>query len=322
MERRKKISRGIALFVLFLVVVTMVSADMGPRPVTIYTPAGQVKVLTAHFSVQEVLAAAGIIPDGDNERVYPGLEEVCVDNIVITRSLEVTLLADGREWQVATWAGTVAGLLAELGLEREGDLLSCPPEQELTQGLRVELVRLETELIQEEVSIPANTVYQDDATLAQGKSKVKTPALAGKKLVVREVIRRDGREVTRRLVGETILQAPVTGIVLRGTKTISRSAGSEAIEGLASYYGAELHGRKTASGVPFDMNALTAAHKTLPFGTRVKVTFLATGKSVIVEINDRGPFIPGRIIDLSAAAAKVIGLYAAGVGKVRLEIIQ
>ena len=91
--------------------------------------------------------------------------------------------------------------------------------------------------------------------------------------------------------------------------------------GYASWYGPRFHGRRTASGEIYDMNALTAAHKTLPFGTLVRVTNLQNGKSVVVRINDRGPYVKGRIIDLSAAAAKKIGLDKSGVAKVKLEII-
>lgn len=90
--------------------------------------------------------------------------------------------------------------------------------------------------------------------------------------------------------------------------------------GIASFYGKEFHGRKTASGETFDMNAVTAAHRTLPFGTQVRVTHLDSGRSVTVRINDRGPFVKGRIIDLSQAAARAIGLD--GVGQVRLEVLQ
>ncbi|MGB4680940.1 MAG: septal ring lytic transglycosylase RlpA family protein [Firmicutes bacterium] len=94
-------------------------------------------------------------------------------------------------------------------------------------------------------------------------------------------------------------------------------------QGLASWYGGEdgLHGARTASGERFDPNAFTAAHPTLPFGTKVRVTFLKTGRSVEVRINDRGPFVPGRIIDLSRAAAEKIGLLPYGVGTVRLEVL-
>jgi rare lipoprotein A len=95
---------------------------------------------------------------------------------------------------------------------------------------------------------------------------------------------------------------------------------AKVIEGQASYYSDKLDGNKTASGEPYKKNKLTAAHRTLPFGTKVKVTYLKTGKSVEVVINDRGPHSKGRIIDLSGAAAKKIGLKEDGHGKVKLEI--
>ncbi len=95
------------------------------------------------------------------------------------------------------------------------------------------------------------------------------------------------------------------------------------MQGLASWYGGDdgLQGALTASGEIFDQSAFTAAHRTLPFGTRVRVTFLKTGKSAIVRINDRGPFIARRIIDISLAAAEEIGLQPYGVGMVTIEIL-
>lgn len=92
--------------------------------------------------------------------------------------------------------------------------------------------------------------------------------------------------------------------------------------GVASFYGQREQGNWTASGERFDMNRLTAADRTLPFGTIVRVTDLATGRSVVVRINDRGPFWPHRIIDLSVGAAKRIGLYRQGLARVRLRILR
>lgn len=92
--------------------------------------------------------------------------------------------------------------------------------------------------------------------------------------------------------------------------------------GYASWYGAEFHGRRTASGELFNMYDLTAAHRTLPIGTTVMVTRLDNHRSVKVRINDRGPFARGRIIDLSYASAKMIGLDKDGVVKVRLEVVS
>ena len=91
---------------------------------------------------------------------------------------------------------------------------------------------------------------------------------------------------------------------------------------MASYYAKILHHRKTASGERFDNYAMTAAHKTLPFGTEVKVTNLNNGKSVTVRINDRGPFVNGRIIDLSRAAFSQIADLNKGVAKVEIRVVQ
>ena len=92
-------------------------------------------------------------------------------------------------------------------------------------------------------------------------------------------------------------------------------------KGIASWYGEPYHGRRTASGEVYDMHRMTAAHKTLPFGTVVKVNRRDTGADVKVRINDRGPFIEGRIIDLSYAAAKKIGLDRDGVAPVKIKIV-
>ena len=97
----------------------------------------------------------------------------------------------------------------------------------------------------------------------------------------------------------------------------SRPAGS----GLASYYADRYHGRPTASGETFDTSKMTAAHRTLAFGTMVRVTNVENGKSVVVRINDRGPFVPGRVIDLSPAAARRIEMTTAGVVPVKLEVL-
>ena len=91
--------------------------------------------------------------------------------------------------------------------------------------------------------------------------------------------------------------------------------------GVASWYGHPHHGRRTSSGERFDMNALTAAHPTFVFGTRVRVTLLSSRRSVVVRINDRFPSNKGRIIDLSREAAREIGMMGLGTGRVRLEFV-
>jgi peptidoglycan lytic transglycosylase len=92
-----------------------------------------------------------------------------------------------------------------------------------------------------------------------------------------------------------------------------------ASQGLASFY---TEGTQTASGEKFDTHELTAAHPTLPFGTRLRVTNVATGRSVTVRVNDRGPFVPGRAVDVSYAAAESLGMVGKGVAKVKLDVVQ
>lgn len=92
--------------------------------------------------------------------------------------------------------------------------------------------------------------------------------------------------------------------------------------GMASWYGVPFHGRRTASGEPYNMYAYTAAHKTLPFHTRVKVTNMHNGKSVVVRINDRGPYAHGRVLDLSKQAASEIGLLRSGTAPIKMEVVE
>lgn len=92
-------------------------------------------------------------------------------------------------------------------------------------------------------------------------------------------------------------------------------------EGVVSYYADSLHGRTTASGAKYDKNAMTAAHRTLAFGSEVRVTNLDNGRSVVVTINDRGPMVKGRIIDVSRAAARKLGIEEVGVARARLDAL-
>jgi rare lipoprotein A len=92
--------------------------------------------------------------------------------------------------------------------------------------------------------------------------------------------------------------------------------------GIASYYGDDYHGKQTASGEVYDMYGLTAAHNDLPLGTKIRVTNLKNGRQVIVRINDRGPFVKNRILDLSYGAAKELGMLVPGTAPVRIEVVE
>jgi rare lipoprotein A len=124
----------------------------------------------------------------------------------------------------------------------------------------------------------------------------------------------------------------VFGLGMEGCATSTRTAPGAVVPapahrpiaetGRASWYGQAHHGQRTASGERYDMNALTCAHPTLPFGTRLRVVNLDNDREVEVRVNDRGPVAPGRIIDLSYAAARALGAVGAGLVPVRLTILQ
>jgi rare lipoprotein A len=118
--------------------------------------------------------------------------------------------------------------------------------------------------------------------------------------------------------------ALAAGLLLSGLASEALALGSagDSQSGIASFYHDRFHGRKTASGAAYNKHALSAAHKTLPLGTQVRVTNSRSGKSVVVRINDRGPYARGRVIDLSRAAAQEIGLVSAGLAKVKVEVLS
>src|SRR3954471_22767439 len=117
------------------------------------------------------------------------------------------------------------------------------------------------------------------------------------------------------------MKSCVTALLCGAVVLFAACAAGEAksLIGVASYY---MHGKRTANGERFNPRGLTAAHKSLPFGTRVRVTNLKSGRSVVVRINDRGPFVRGRIIDLAYGAAQVMGMHQSGVAHVSLAVLN
>jgi len=136
--------------------------------------------------------------------------------------------------------------------------------------------------------------------------------------------------MTRRSILVPLALAILALVTVGCTTTTRRPAGPEVagpepgtrIDGLASWYGQQHQGRPTASGEAFDKNQLTAAHRTLPFGTRLRVTNVENGKTVVVRVNDRGPHVPGRVLDLSYRAAQALGMTDAGVARVEVVVLR
>ncbi len=134
----------------------------------------------------------------------------------------------------------------------------------------------------------------------------------------------------RALACVVLLSMPMAGLAQGGEARQGPPANAEearervrtASRGMASWYGMAFQGKRTASGEPFDLNAMTAAHRTLPFGTVVEVRSLVNGRTVRVRINDRGPHTHNRVIDLSEAAARELGLHGRGTKLVEVKVVE
>jgi rare lipoprotein A len=147
--------------------------------------------------------------------------------------------------------------------------------------------------------------------LAAALSAAALAACAQQPPVVTGASRQAALEPTRKAVARHRMPA---------TQAERQAAGSKgASYGVATFYSYDPH---TASGETFNKHELTAAHRTLPFGTRLRVTDVATGRSVTVRVNDRGPFVPGRVVDVSASAAETLGITGKGVAKVKLDVVD
>ena len=189
-------------------------------------------------------------------------------------------------------------------------------------ALAVPLASLELPTVEPVVPVPAPAAPLASVELPTAEPVVPPPVSAAPR------VSRFSDFISRHLLrqAEKPVPVPVAEVVSVPETPVDekyRLTGEDALElerGKASWYGGQFHGRRTASGENYDKYALTAAHKTLPFGTIVRVRSLKLGREVDVRINDRGPFAPGRVIDLSQAAAEVLGLMAVGVAEVSLNM--
>jgi rare lipoprotein A len=118
-----------------------------------------------------------------------------------------------------------------------------------------------------------------------------------------------------------LISCGLTMMAVVPVKASDKVEALQTITGSASWYGGKFHGRRTANGERFNMHEMTAAHRSLPFGTKVRVTNPANGKAVTVRINDRGPFVGNRVIDLSRGAAQAVGMIQQGVARVKIEVL-
>lgn len=327
------------------------------REITLLIGGNERRVVVTALTVDEVLDELGE-GRGRHDVVRPARLTRVRDGMVVEvrTPVPVTVAVDGAEHEVITDAASVGSVLEGLEIEiGPHDRVDPTTDTRPREGalIIVQRVTITEEARQE--SIAFDTEKRSTAELPRGERREVRAGKDGVREIVEDVVRVDGAEESRTRTGERVLREPERGIVEVGTATpaeadpappravTSPSPARAAVpapspsartrpqaapappptgnsqEGRASRYAARFAGEPTASGELYTPDALTAAHRTLPMGTRVTVTNIASGESVTVRINDRGPFVEGRIIDLSQAAFAQIGPRGAGVIDVRIE---
>jgi uncharacterized protein YabE (DUF348 family) len=220
------------------------------------------------------------------------------DVIVYKPAVDVRLTLGGETREVITNAEDVGLLLDDLGVEvGPRDIVEPRLRTALQAGTEVRVIRVVQKEIAEDLPIPYPTEVRKSADLMLGIRRVEQEGAAGLLRKTFEVRLEDGKQVERRLTGTEVVRKPVSRVVVEGTRP------PHVQTGLASWY---------------HRVGMVAAHRTLPFGTQVKVTNLANGLSVVVVINDRGPYIGGRIIDLSDDAYAQLAALGSGTIQVRI----
>ncbi|WP_284797663.1 septal ring lytic transglycosylase RlpA family protein [Cutibacterium acnes] len=241
---------------------------------------------------------------------------------------DVTVTIGGKTQKI-TAVGTVADALKAAKVEVDSsDAVNPGLGTPLSDGMKITLTMVDQKSQKRRVAVPFSTKKVEDSSLPKGETKVITKGVNGINEETWTVVFKDGKKVSEKKVSSKVVNAPVTQVVKVGTKTASssspstrsssashRSTASQSSDPvtsgttcLASTYGEGdgTAGGPTASGETFDPSAFTAASKTLPLGSTIRVTNVSNGRTVTVRINDRGPYVGGRCLDLSTAAMNAI----------------
>lgn len=264
-------------------------------------------------------------------------------NLDIATAQDVTLVAGGAKTPIRL-AGTVQDVLDKQGIKPDADdSLTPAADTSLTDGLTITYVDVQVKTSTKAKVVPFEKTQVKSDQLAKGQTKVTTKGVNGSATETYTDTYHDGKLISSKLATTKVETKPVAEVTSVGTKVVetkpvatsssatsakessapAASSGSDLTPATgasckASYY---WQGQMTANGEQFNTNALTAAHKSYKFGTRVKVTNPKNGQSVVVRINDRGPYVSGRCLDLSRAAMQAIGGTAAGVITVNYEVV-
>lgn len=277
-----------------------------PSPATLSMSRGEFVIrFDDGLTIAEAMRRAGFAVSADDqlyplgsERIFPGAR------IVWQPARSVAISTDGKETMVRAVATTAEEIIREAGIAiDEDDLVTPALEDAVPAGKKITITRVEVKEEVKETKIPYVTKTEEDAELSWRKKVVKQKGENGLKRTTYKVSYHNGKEVNRKTLATEVVKEPVTEIVTQGTFVKT----GKAHRGAASWYAWT--------------GTMAAANPWLPKGSYVKVTNVDNGKSVIVVINDRGPFVPGRIIDLDKVAFEKIASIGAGVINVKMEEI-
>lgn len=267
---------------------------------------GQPKSVVAHgLTVGEALKDLGLVP-GPKDHAYPsnGTKLSHGLSIFVRNAVHAKLRVDGRLRDVVSSAETVENLLVQAGVPAgEDDYVYPSRKAEPTDGMWIRVVRVRRIVEEKSVRLPFGYVKRNDSSMESGVRRVVQSGAEGLKSQRWSILLEDGVRVSSRLLEARTIREPRDHIVRIGTKSPTLNGGGASQTGIASW---------------FEADGLVAAHRTLPIGSVVKVTDVDTGKSVTVRINQRGPFVEGRVIDLSDDAFQ--RLAPLGKGTVRVKV--
>ncbi|MGV8848264.1 MAG: septal ring lytic transglycosylase RlpA family protein [Propionibacteriaceae bacterium] len=291
------------------------------RPVTVTIDGTQTTIWTTATTVDEALALFGV----DKSAVVSTSRSTTISReglaFDVSSAHKVTVTADGSTATI-TASGTVAEALVGAGItlgvtDEVTPALSTP----IAEGTAISVVRVTTRTVTKTIAVPYTTTTTKDPALAKGTTTVKTAGVNGEASETWNQTVRDGQVSSEVRVSSVLTKQAQAQVAVVGTKTATPTATTPAATGNtcgASWYAS---GSRTANGEAFNPDGITAAHKTLPFNTLVKVTNVANGQSIVVRINDRGPFIAGRCLDLARGAFSQIASLGSGTIIANWEIV-
>jgi uncharacterized protein YabE (DUF348 family) len=256
-------------------------------------------------TVDEVLKELSVVSRGALIAPAPSTQVGPGDEIVVAQSVGATVVYDGKTQPVRTNVLTAGGLLRQLGVvlgpydRVEPSILAYPSE-----GSTIKVVRVNQAVEKLHSKIPFKRQTEQDSNLELGIRKVRSRGVEGIRESSYRIVYEDGKVKSRSFLGAKVLKEPVPEVTLVGSYRPTLTTVKHNQAGRASWY---------------HQPGLMAAHRTLPFGTKVRVTNVATGKQVTVTIRDRGPYIDGRIIDLSDTAFNQLSPQSRGVLNVKIE---